>query len=215
MTPTDSHSVTDLLVQLRSQDTREYQEAARRIWGRYLADLLTLARRHLSPGVRRREDEQDVLQSMYKSFCIRQRRGEYELTDRKDLWRLLVAITENKARAAAVGQGRQKRDYRRELPEDGLLNGESGASPLDRLPSIEPTPAEAALLVEELRGRLEPMEEPLRRVALWKLAGYTNEEIAGKDMLDCAVRTVERKLKIIRQLWERTPATGASRENRS
>ncbi len=212
MDPSDSHSITHLLDQLRSEDTREYQGAASRIWARYLADLLELARRHLSPGMRRREDEQDIVQSMYKSFCIRQRRGEYKLADRKDLWGLLVAITENKARAAAAGQGRQKRDYRRELHEEDLGAGESGASPLHGIAGIEPTPAEAAVLVEELRRRLEPMEEPLRRVALWKLAGYTNEEIAGKDMLDCAVRTVERKLRIIRRLWEKTPASGASSE---
>jgi hypothetical protein len=205
MDPRDSHSVTDLLQQLRSGDSREYQQAASRIWARYLGDLLTLARRQLSPGVRRREDEHDIVQSMYKSFCIRQRRGEYDLADRKDLWRLLVAITENKARAAAVGHARQKRDYRRELHEQGAAAGESAASPLDRVTGIDPTPAEAAVLVEELRRRLEPMDEPLRRLALWKLAGYTNEEIAGKDMMDCALRTVERKLKIIRQLWEPEP----------
>jgi DNA-binding CsgD family transcriptional regulator len=32
------------------------------------------------------------------------------------------------------------------------------------------------------------------------MEGYTNEEIAAK--LDCAPRTVERKLKLIRNLWE-------------
>jgi DNA-binding CsgD family transcriptional regulator len=33
------------------------------------------------------------------------------------------------------------------------------------------------------------------------MEGYTNEEIAAR--LDCGVRTVERKLKLIRVLWER------------
>jgi hypothetical protein len=39
----------------------------------------------------------------------------------------------------------------------------------------------------------------LRSVALWKMEGFTNEEIATK--LGCAGRTVERKLKVIRDLW--------------
>ena len=33
------------------------------------------------------------------------------------------------------------------------------------------------------------------------MEGYTNEEIAEK--LDCSVRRVERKLHIIRSLWEK------------
>ncbi len=45
------------------------------------------------------------------------------------------------------------------------------------------------------------LDDPLRRIALWKLDGYTNEEIAGAGMMDCAVRTVERKLERIRGIW--------------
>ena len=41
----------------------------------------------------------------------------------------------------------------------------------------------------------------LRQIALWKLEGYTNPEIAAK--LDCTVRTVERKLERIRAYWEK------------
>jgi DNA-directed RNA polymerase specialized sigma24 family protein len=37
-------------------------------------------------------------------------------------------------------------------------------------------------------------------VAVWKMEGYTNEEIAGK--LGCATRTVERKLFLIRRVLE-------------
>jgi DNA-binding CsgD family transcriptional regulator len=40
----------------------------------------------------------------------------------------------------------------------------------------------------------------LRQIALWKLAGYTNAEIATQ--LDCTLRTVERKLERIRAHWE-------------
>ena len=41
----------------------------------------------------------------------------------------------------------------------------------------------------------------LRKLAIWKMEGYTNEEIAGK--LGRSVPTVERKLARIRQAWER------------
>ena len=49
-----------------------------------------------------------------------------------------------------------------------------------------------------LLGRLG--DDALRSVALWKLEGYTNAEIAAR--LDCTVRTVERKLERIRAYWE-------------
>jgi len=38
-------------------------------------------------------------------------------------------------------------------------------------------------------------------MAIWKMEGYTNEEIAAR--IDRAIPTVERKLARIRKLWER------------
>jgi hypothetical protein len=39
----------------------------------------------------------------------------------------------------------------------------------------------------------------LRSVALWKMEGFTNREIAGR--LGCVEHTVERKLRVVRQIW--------------
>ena len=49
----------------------------------------------------------------------------------------------------------------------------------------------------EMLGRLEPK---LRRVALLKLEGFTNEEIG--ERIERSVATVERYLKMIRHRWE-------------
>ena len=65
----------------------------------------------------------------------------------------------------------------------------------------EPTPelaAQAADEVQRLLGML-PKEE-VRSVALLKLEGCTNAEIA--DRLGCAEVTVERRLSLIRSLWK-------------
>lgn len=107
-------SVTRLIRLLRSDDAAERDLAARLIWRRYFHDLLELARNHLSKRIRRREDEEDVLQSMYKSFCLRQQRGEFDLAGRDALWKLLVTITLRKARNAAKKQATEKRDIARE-----------------------------------------------------------------------------------------------------
>ena len=79
--------------------------AARLIWLRYFRDLLELARSNLDRRIRRREDEEDVVQSMYKSFCLRQQRGEFDLAGRDALWKLLVTITLRKARPRPRGRG--------------------------------------------------------------------------------------------------------------
>ena len=51
------------------------------------------------------------------------------------------------------------------------------------------------------RRLLDSLQEPgLRQIALWKVEGYTNEEIA--DRLDCVPRTIERKMSRIRLLWK-------------
>ncbi len=56
---------------------------------------------------------------MFKSFCLRQQRGEFDLASRDELWRLLVTITIRKARNAAKAQRRDKRDVAREQTLSG------------------------------------------------------------------------------------------------
>jgi RNA polymerase sigma-70 factor (ECF subfamily) len=197
-------SVTRLIIDLRSDEPAVREVAARLVWGRYFKELLVLARNHLSARIRCREDEEDVLQSMYKSFYVRQRRGDFDLANRDELWSLLVQITLRKARNTATRHLQGKRDVRRE--DAGAVADRSGGEPpgtvLDRIDSDGPTPAEAALLNEALQRRFLMLNDPdLRQIALWKLEGYTNQEIAGR--LDCTLRTVERKLERIRAYWER------------
>jgi DNA-binding NarL/FixJ family response regulator len=46
----------------------------------------------------------------------------------------------------------------------------------------------------DMAARLE-----LRQIALWRLEGYTNREIA--DRLDCTERSIERRMERIRSRW--------------
>jgi RNA polymerase sigma factor (sigma-70 family) len=194
-------SVTRLIQLLRSDDAAERDLAARLIWRRYFHDLLELARSNLHRRIRRRADEEDVLQSMYKSFCLRQQRGEFDLAGRDELWKLLVTITLRKARNAAKKQVRDKRDIAREVTLADHDESESAHWALEQMDAAGPSPAEAALLNEALERRLEALADPdLRQIALWRLEGYTNREIA--DRLDCTERSVERRLERIRSKWK-------------
>jgi DNA-directed RNA polymerase specialized sigma24 family protein len=71
---------------------------------------------------------------------------------------------------------------------------------LERITGSEPTPELAALVADECRGLLARLgERTLRSVAVWKMEGYTNAEIAAR--LGCIPQTVERKLRAIRRIW--------------
>ena len=159
-------SVTRLIQLLRSDDSVERDLAAQLIWRRYFRDLLELARNNLNKRIRRREDEEDVLQSMYKSFCLRQQRGEFDLAGRDALWKLLVTITLRKARNTAKKQGREMRDVAR---EQTVTDGDESSSPgwaLEQMDAAGPSPAEAAVLNEALERRLEMLGDPeLRQIA--------------------------------------------------
>ena len=55
-------------------------------------------------------------------------------------------------------------------------------------------------LAEECQRLLDALDSPeLAQVALWKMEGDANEEIAAK--LGCVPRTVERRLRLIRSVW--------------
>jgi RNA polymerase sigma factor (sigma-70 family) len=170
------------------------------IWRRYFRDLLELARKNLNQRVRRREDEEDVIQSMYKSFCLRQQRGEFDLASRDALWKLLVTITLRKARNAAKKQTRGRRDVGREQTIFDQDDGKSGQWALEQMDAAGPSPAEAAVLNGALERRLEALADPeLRQIALLRLEGYTNREIA--DQFDCTERSIERRMERIRNKW--------------
>jgi RNA polymerase sigma factor (sigma-70 family) len=186
----------------RSGSPDSCDEAAQRLWERYLPRLLRLARRHLDRRIRVLHGEEDVVLSMGRSFFRRLRRGDFDLAGRDDLWALLVTITLNKARNAADRHFAAIRDVRRErhLP---LSDASRSDAPHEAfaLEAVEPTPAEAAALNEELERRLRVLPEPdLRQVALMKLEGYTNPEIA--EAMECSERSVERKSNLIRKRWE-------------
>jgi len=64
----------------------------------------------------------------------------------------------------------------------------------------EPDPAEAAIFKEVVEIRLASLDSELRQIALWKLEGWTNMEIAKQ--LNFTDQTIRNKVAIIQGLWE-------------
>jgi len=100
--------------QLRSSDRELRDQAAREIWRLYSHRLRLLVRRRLDDRIRRREDEDDVLQSMYASFFTGQIQGFAMPANHRELWRLLVRITVCKLINTAKHHTAARRDVRRE-----------------------------------------------------------------------------------------------------
>jgi DNA-directed RNA polymerase specialized sigma24 family protein len=194
-------SVTRWIGDLKAGD----RQAVQPLWERYYARLVGLARARLRTNRRGAvEDEEDAALSAFNSFCAAAARGRYpQLADRDDLWRLLVVITARKAGAQIARQGRQKRGGGRVLKAaDACTTGHSeGDEFLERIIGAEPSPEFALLAAEECRRLLELLPgDELRKVAVDRMEGYTNDEIS--ERLGCARRTVARRLELIRKTWE-------------
>ncbi len=187
----DSHSVTRWIERLKDNDA----QAAQALWERFAQRMLGVARQRLGQASRRIADEEDVVLVAFERFHHGMRQGRFpQLNDRDDLWAILFTLT---ARHAA----RQLRDQQRDKRGQGRVRGDSAladaADPVDDAP----TPAEAALLQERLAHLLNALgDDELRRIALARMEGYSNAEVAAQ--LGRSEVTIERRLRLIRRLWQ-------------
>jgi RNA polymerase sigma factor (sigma-70 family) len=181
-------SITRWIGRLQTGDAT----AAQPLWERYFRNLVTLARRKLLGARPRVADEEDVALSAFDSFCRGLERGRFpEVQDRDNLWKLLVVLTARKACHLLRDEQRRKRG--------GGIKAE--ADELKHVISQEPSPEFAAELTENCQRLLEKLgDDELRTIAMRKMEECTTEEISRE--LNCAPRTVERRLRLIRRIWE-------------
>ena len=82
-----------------------------------------------------------------------------------------------------------------------LSKTNDGGAGLSHQPSDQASPDEVAELRDSIRKGLDLLEdEPLRQIAIARMRGLANQEIAEQQNL--TVRSVERKLALIRDLWK-------------
>lgn len=192
----DEGSVTFWLRQLREGKSM----AAQQLWEGYFRRLVGLARGKLQGRTRAAADEEDVALSAFASFCRGAERGVFpRLEDRGDLWQVLVLLTARKAARLHRRESAQKRGGGDVLHASMIGTGEGTV--LEEVIGSEPTPEFAAELADEYAHLLSQFgdDEELRRIANWKLEGYSNAEIARQ--LGVVERTVERQLNLIRKRW--------------
>jgi RNA polymerase sigma-70 factor (ECF subfamily) len=196
MSPHDSFAV--LMGRLRSGE----DGAAREVFVRFAARLAGLARRQLGARLAGKVDPEDVVQSAYKSFFVRQREGELEVGTWDGLWGLLTLITLRKCADRAAYYHTEKRDVAREVP-GGSTDSTPGA--VDLALDREPSPDEAAVLAETVEALFRTTDDPDERAILeLSLQGYTATEISAH--LGRAERSVRRLREHVRKRLERMQA---------
>jgi DNA-directed RNA polymerase specialized sigma24 family protein len=180
------------------------RDAVQKLWEGYFTRLVGMARQWLRHAPTQAAEAEDVALSAFDSFCRRAEQGRFpRLSDRDDLWQLLVVIAFRKACNQIKHEARRRPRHAQLIHASALDAEDAAEGPLFAdLIGREPDPAFAAQTAEEYRGLLARLSnEQLRAIAVWKLEGFTNEEIAVK--IGRSVVTVERKLALIRGYWEK------------
>lgn len=180
--------------------------AAREVFVRFAARLAGLARTHLDAKLAVKVDPEDVVQSAYKSFFVRQRDGHLDVGTWDGLWGVLTVITLRKCADRAAYFRAEKRDVTRETP--GGRADDSAPAVLDLALDREPLPDEAAALAETVDALFRAIDDPDERAILeLSLQGYTATEIS--ERLGRAERSVRRLRERVRARLERMQADAA------
>lgn len=147
-------------------------DGARRIFEHFSRRLCQLAQRHLSTRLRQRVDGEDVVQSVFRTFFVRDAQGQFQIDDSDELWRLLVTITLRKARGVWRKNSSARRSAGREVSLD-----DSGLDPIGAM-SREPSVVEALVLADEIETLLDGLEETNARALELRMGGYSPTEAA-------------------------------------
>lgn len=183
-------SITRWIHPLKSGD--EFAAAA--IWERFFQRLREYARAKLGTLARRAQDDEDLALSALHALCIGAREGRFrQLDNRHDIWQILMMIAARKA-----SNVRRRIQVQRERGESDIADGNDThdlAQLFDSNPSADFFDS-LNLHCDELLGSLDAK---LRDVALLKLSGHSNQEIA--KLRGRGITTIERYLRLIRQIW--------------
>ena len=169
-------------------------EAAEKIWNRYFASIVSVARSKLGIVPSGTLDAEDIALSAFHTLYRAAAANRLpEMLDRSGLWQSLILITAGKVVDAKRREFSQKRG--------GMLAAKTPLHLIDLVQTEDKDPALAAMFAEQFELLLDLLEErELQEIAILKLEGFTNSEIAAR--LDCGERTVKRRLAVIRRVWE-------------
>ncbi len=210
MSPAD-HSTIDvpqLVAELSEGDRRRVQQ----LWESYFDRLVKLSENKMPPQLRRSCDGEDLALSALNSFVRGAEQARYpDLQDPAELWSLLVVIAKRKisyrvrsAKRLKRGGGKVRGESVFAAPETEKTS--SAVMGLEQFFREEPSVDDVLEIAELTKNLLEKLDgHEFRQVVELKIQGYTHDEIASK--LGLSVRTVHRRLLMVRQIWSEMAST--------
>lgn len=159
---------------------------------RYMARLTSLASSRLSRKLARRVDAEDVVLSAWRSFFVATGRKRVDVPADDNLWPLLVTMTLRKLARQTAKHSAERRSIHAEVQP---VEEQTWPSIVAR----DPTPAEAALVTDEIENLMSELSPPDREILTRRLQGEQHTAIAAA--IDCSERTVRRSLQRIREKY--------------
>lgn len=183
-----------------AQNSQLNEDDAQLIWNRFFENLCRFASKKIYKRHRRLIDPEDIAGSaMFALIDGIKNKRFHSVSNRDQLWQMLVMIAARKAISQARHLDRDKRGGAAWKEGDAALNGQrldQVAEYIDR--SDDPAKfVEIEMTCRELLAALP--HDKFREIALMRLAGFSNQEIGVK--IGCSQRTIDRKLLLIREVW--------------
>ena len=172
--------------------------AANRIWQHYFDRLVRAVRAKLYGQNRAVSDEEDIVLSVFDSFYDAAENGRFpDLSDRDDLWRLLLRMSARKIVDKRRRDQRQRRGGDVQVHSFNEADEEKGVF---EAIGDEPSPEMVLMMRESVALFFSHLGDgQLRDLAGAKLEGDSNAEIA--ERFGCSERTIERRLHLIREKY--------------
>lgn len=183
----DSHdteiSDRSLLRRLRTGS----EDAATEIYVRYADRLLALTRANTSGDLARRFDAEDIVQSVFRTFFRRVNKGDYDVPDGEELWKLFLVMGLNKIRTVGAFHRAAKRDVRADTRGELLTDAAAATGDENSLNILR-------MVIDDVLATLTPAH---RDIINMRIEGYEVEPIA--ERLGRSKRSVERILQGFRE----------------
>ena len=200
MSDSQPGSVTRALNELNSPSQGE--QAVLFLWERYFNRLCGFIEGQLYARHKRITSADEVASDAFLALLDGVKHNRFHsVRNRDELWQMLTLIGARRSTNVRVKHSRQKNG-------GGKLQGESvfGSGGMENLADfiqrdLSPTDyVELKEMIEDLLRQLP--NQQVRQIALMRMSGYSNAEIAEK--IGRVERTVELKLKLIRSIWSQS-----------
>ncbi|MGL4594228.1 MAG: ECF-type sigma factor [Thermoguttaceae bacterium] len=202
MTDLTDSSLESLLTDIRNGDDL----AITRFWNLHFERLTVLARRKMSLKVQRIGDGEDIALSALRSFLTGLAEQRFQqIKGKNELWNLLTTIVARKIAKQIRKENAQRRGGGTVRGESVFIGpndhgGENAGQGIANVSRRQTTPYLEVEFLDTCEQFFEFLpDEKTRHIARLIMEGYTLDDVA--EELGCVRRTVERKLKQIREIW--------------